>query len=128
MEPFERPRPLRRAAPTSIASTKRATLRMDLRRGDPDRIAEALRRLLDDSGMTSEERVQVLGGALVVEALRPYWTGDRTAEAAHFALRAADPELADAIEALAPMLLGRAEVREEAGAAIAAIEALLRAG
>ncbi len=101
---------------------------MDLRRGDPERIAEALRRLLGESGLTAEERVQVLGGALVVEALRPYWTGERTAEAAHFALRAADPELADAIEALAPMLLGRAEVREEAGAAIEAIEALLRAG
>lgn len=101
---------------------------MDLRRGDPDRIAEALRRLLDDSGMTSEERVQVLGGALVVEALRPFWTAAQTAEGAHLALRGADPELADAIEALAPMLLGRAEVREEAGAAIEAIEALLRAG
>ncbi len=128
MEPFERPRPLRRAASNTSASAKRALLSMDLRRGDPERIAEALRRLLGESGLTSEERVQVLGGALVVEALRPYWTDERSAEAAHFALRAKDPELADAIEALAPMLLGRAEVREEAGAVIEAIEALLRAG
>ena len=101
---------------------------MDLRRDDAERIADAVRRLLDESGLPSEERVQVLGGALVVEALRPYWAGSRTAEQAHQALRAADPELADAIEALAPMLLGRAEVRMEAGAAIKAIEALLRAG
>lgn len=125
MEPVQRPRPLRRAAP---ASAKRALLRMDLRRGDPDRIAEAVRRLLAESGLEPEERVQVLGGALVVEALRPYWTGDRTAEEAHQALRVETPELADAVEALAPLLLGRAAVREEAGAAIAAIEALLRAG
>lgn len=125
MEPFDRPRPLRRAA---APSAKRALLRMDLRRGDPERIADALRRLFGESGLSSEERVQVLGGALVVEALRPYWTGSRTAEQAHHTLRAADPELADAIEALAPMLLGRAEVREEAGAVIEAIEALLRAG
>lgn len=125
MEPFDRPRPLRRA---TAPSAKRAILRMDLRRDDAERIADAVRRLLDESGLPSEERVQVLGGALVVEALRPYWAGSRTAEQAHQALRAADPELADAIEALAPMLLGRAEVRMEAGAAIKAIEALLRAG
>lgn len=125
MEPLERPRPIRRATP---ASAKRALLGMDLRRGDPDRIAEAVRRLLAESGLDPEERIQVLGGALVVEALRAYWTGARTAEQAHEALRLDDPELADAVEALAPLLLGRAAVREEAGAAIAAIEALLRAG
>ncbi|RJQ09481.1 MAG: hypothetical protein C4558_06255 [Dehalococcoidia bacterium] len=128
MDPLDRPRPLRRAAATPSASAKRAILRMDLRHGDPERIAEAVRWLLGESGLSSEERVQVLGGVLVVEALRPYWTGDRTAEQAHLALRTADPELADAIEALAPMLLGHAEVREEAGAAIEAIEAMLRAG
>ncbi|TAK79219.1 MAG: hypothetical protein EPO16_02320 [Dehalococcoidia bacterium] len=85
-----------------------------------------MQRLLAESGLTPDERVEVLGGALVVEALRPYWTGALSAEEAHDALRAADPELADAIEGLAPMLLGHAEVRAEAAAAIEAIGALLR--
>lgn len=110
------------------SSARRTLPRPGLRQGDPERIADALQRLLGASGLSSEERVQVLGGALVVEALRPYWTDGRTAEQAHHALLAADPELADAIEGLAPMLLGRAEARAEAGAAIEAIEALLRAG
>lgn len=123
MEPFERPRLTRRVA---NSSAKRALMRIDLRRGDPERIAEVVRRLLGESGLTAEERVEVLGGALVVEALRPYWTGTLTAEEAHHALRAADPELADAIEGLAPMLLGHAEVRAEAAAAIEAIGTLLR--
>ncbi len=123
MEPSERPRPARAAA---HSSAKRALMRIDLRRGDPERIAEAVQRLLGESGLTPEERVEVLGGALVVEALRPYWTGARTAEEAHRALHAADTELADAIEGLAPMLLGHAEVRAEAAAAIEAIGTLLR--
>ena len=107
-------------------SAKRLLLSIDFRRSGPERVADAIGRLLGESGLPPEDRVQVLGGALVVEALRPYWTGTRTAEQAHEALRTADPELADAIEGLAPMLLGRAEVRTEAGAAIEAIEALLR--
>lgn len=101
---------------------------MDSHRADPERVADIIGRLLRESGLSSEDRVQLLGGALVVEALRPYWTDGRTPEQAHLALHAADAELADAVEALAPVLLGRAEVRAEAGAAIEAIEALLRTG
>lgn len=123
MESVERPRPPRR---TTNSSAKRALMRIDLRRGDPEQVAEAVQRLLGESGLSSAERVEVLGGVLVIEALRPYWTGTFAAEDAHNALRAADPELADAIEALAPMLLGHAEVRAEAAAAIEAIGALLR--
>ena len=40
-------------------------------------------------------------------------------------LRTADPELAEAVEALAPMLLGRAEARDDAQNAVAEIEELL---
>ena len=61
----------------------------------------------------------------MVEALRPYWTGERTPQQAHEALLATDPELAAVIESIAPMLLGRTEVRERAGEAIASIEAWL---
>lgn len=122
MEPSERPRSPRRPA----NAPARRPIRLDLRRGDPERAADVVQRLLAESGLTPDERVEVLGGALVVEALRPYWTGALSAEEAHDALRAADPELADAIEGLAPMLLGHAEVRAEAAAAIEAIGALLR--
>jgi len=66
-----------------------------------------------------------LGGALVMEALRPYWGADRSPHDAHEALRRDDPELARVIEAIAPMLLGRVEAQEEGRAAIEAVEALL---
>ncbi|MDP2328858.1 MAG: hypothetical protein Q8M79_12340 [Dehalococcoidia bacterium] len=106
-------------------SLKRALLRLDLRRGTPDQIGQAVQAMLDETDMPLSTRVELLGGLIVVESLRPYWRDGRTAHEAHEALRQDDPELADAIEALAPMLLGRAQAREDAAAAIEAIEALL---
>ena len=81
--------------------------------------------LLDVAGLSPEQRLDVLGGAFVSEAVRPHWATDATAEHAHAALRGGDAELADAVEAVAQVLLGRAESREDARAALAELEKLL---
>ncbi|MGE3960779.1 MAG: hypothetical protein AB7F65_03765 [Dehalococcoidia bacterium] len=112
--------PRRRSTPT-----KRDLLRADLRRSTPEELASALQSLLDQSQLGREERLHALASAIVVEALAPYWVGDRTPSEAHDALCEADTELARVIEALAPMLLNRIEVREETRDAIATIEAML---
>ena len=104
---------------------RRRLLRLDLKRGSTAELAEAIAAILDETPLRMDDRVQLLGGALVMEALRPFWTDGRTPLEAHEQLRAHDPELADAIEAIAPMLLGRAEVREESEAAVSAVEELL---
>lgn len=114
-------RPSRRR-PTS---TKRDLLRADLRRSTPEELAHAVHTLLDQSGLARDERLHALASAFVIEALAPYWTGGRTADQAHDALCETDTELADVIEALAPMLLGRIEVNEQARDAIATIESML---
>lgn len=106
-------------------SLKRALLRLDLRSGTPDQIGTAIEVMLDEADLPATRRVELLGGLVVVEALRPYWKHGRTPQEAHEALRHDDPELAEAIEALAPMLLGRAQAREDAAAAIDAFEAML---
>lgn len=107
-------------------SLKRALLRLDLRSGTPDQIGTAIEVMLDEADLPAARRVELLGGLIVVEALRPYWKRGRTPQEAHESLRRDDPELAEAIEALAPMLLGRAQAREDAAAAIDAFEAMLR--
>lgn len=110
---------------TGSGATKRDLLRADLRRSTPQELAQALQTLLDQSRLRQDERLHALASAFVVEALAPYWVGGRTAEEAHDALCRTDAELASVIEALAPMLLGRIEVREDAREAIATIEAML---
>lgn len=117
------PRTPRAAAPPR-ATSRRDLLRLDLRR-DPGQLAGAIQALIDRAELGAEERVQLLGGALVLEALRPYWGDGRSPGDAHASLRRADPELADVIEAIAPMLLGRAQAHEDAQAAIDAVNALL---
>ena len=119
--------PIRRR-PAGKPSSRRELLRIDLRRSTPEELAQAVQALLEHANAAADERVDLLARALVVEALRPYWTGDRTPQQAHDALCATDPELAAVVEAIAPMLLGRTEVRERATAAIASIEALLGLG
>lgn len=109
------------------ATSRRDLLRLDFRR-DPEQLSEAIQGLLDHSGLAPEARVQMLGGALVLEALRPYWGDGRTPADAHALLRRDDPELADAIESIAPMLLGRAQAQEDARAALDAVNALLGQG
>ena len=113
--------------PDVRSTSRRDLLRLDFRR-DPAQLSAALHALLDGSALSQEERVQVLGGALVLEALRPHWGTGRSPADAHASLRRADPELADAIEAIAPMLLGRAQAQEEALAALTTIEAWLHGG
>ncbi|MBA4180518.1 MAG: hypothetical protein C0506_08020 [Anaerolinea sp.] len=91
----------------------------------PDRLRDLVCELLDAAKLTPEEKVQLLGGAFVVEAVRPF-TGDGGAGQAHLRLQAHDPELAAAVESLAPMIYGRARAAADATAAIAAVEELLR--
>lgn len=93
--------------------------------GTPQQLSTSLRDMLQRS--TLDERIELLAGALVVEAFQPFWHAARTPAEAHAALRRADPELADTIEAIAPMLLARLECREESSHAVAAAERLLRA-
>jgi hypothetical protein len=93
--------------------------------GSPDALRAVLTRLLDLSGLDYDERVELLGGALVEEAVRPYWSSGHSARASHDLLRRHDGELADVIETLSPVLLARAEARDEARAAITVLEALL---
>ena len=81
--------------------------------------------LLDAAGLTAEQRIDVLGGAFVSEAVRPHWATDETADHAHAGLRRDDEELADAVEAVAKVMLGRSESREIARLAIAELDRLL---
>ncbi len=80
--------------------------------------------LLDAAGFTPEQRLEVLGGAFVAEAVGPFWDGSGNANRAHDALRIRDEELADAVEAVAQVLLGRDESRVEARAALAELDRL----
>ena len=91
----------------------------------PQQLADALHALLEGFHLSHDERLQALASAFVVEAFRPYWTDHHTPEEAHQALVQADPELAQVIAVIAPMLLGHIEVHEEARDAIASVEALL---
>lgn len=93
--------------------------------GDPDDVAKQIHALLDRAALDVDDRTRLLAGALVIEALRPYWRRGVSAAAAHAALRSDDPELADCIEAIAPALFGRLQAREAARDAIAAAESLL---
>jgi hypothetical protein len=91
--------------------------------------AREISKSLDALGVSWEERIQAIGGCFVLEALRPVWNeGGGSADAAHALLRTRDPELADAIEALAPMLYGRHRAGSDALAAIDEVERLIRSG
>ena len=84
--------------------------------------------LLDAAGLTADQRLEVLGGAFVAEAVRPHWDEPANAHRAHGSLRLADEELADAVEAVAQVLLGREESRFEAREALAELDRLLGRG
>jgi hypothetical protein len=103
---------------------RRHVLRFELRSGSSDDILGALAELFRAAGLPHDDRVQLLGGALVTEALRPYWVDGVTPIEAHERLRADDPELAAMIEAIAPMLLGRSEARVDGEAAVAFVQSL----
>ncbi len=84
-------------------------------------------RLMDATGLDYDQRVDALGGALVSEAVRPHWESGLTAGEAHDRLCRNDSELAEVVESVATMLLGRAEAQDEARAMIAFVEAHLLA-
>jgi len=73
-----------------------------------------------------DDRIQILGGAFVIEALRPYWKPGITAADAHESLHAADPELATIVETLAPLLLRRELAREDAAEVLRELELLFQ--
>ncbi len=116
---------VRHAPHSGEQSPRRRLLAMDLSKADMATAADAMATVLDSTSLNNEDRVQLLGNALVMEALRPHWVDGRSPGEAHRLLRTTDPELADAVEALAPMLLGRAEARDDAQRAVTAVEELL---
>jgi hypothetical protein len=91
------------------------TLRIELGDASPERVRDVIEQLLEFAGLSHDESVEVLGGALVSEAVRPHWYETTSPAEAHAELRDDDPALADAIEALAPLLYGRAAVRTVEG-------------
>ncbi len=119
--PIRLPRPGRERR-----ASRRGALSFDLQHGTSEELAEVISTLLTRSALSAEERIQLLGGLFVTEALREHWVDGRSPSEAHERLRGTDPELADAIEQIAPMLLGRAEALQEGAEAIAAVEELLR--
>ena len=92
------------------------------------RIAAQLSSVLERSGLRWEERVQLAGGLFVAEALNPHWCAGRTPAEAHELLRAGDPDTADAVEALAPLLLSRVRTQAEARDAVSAAEQITQRG
>ena len=98
---------------------------LDLRGRDRNEAIEIVQRALVEAGYETGDCVDVLGGAFVAAAVRRYWAEGLSAAEAHERLCAEDPELARAIEALAPILLDRVEARGQREAAIAAVELLL---
>jgi len=117
----------RHLLPSGERSVRRRLLAIDFATADIATVGEAISMILEETSLGTDDRVQVLGNALVMEALRPFWIDGRSPGEAHRMLRGADPELADAVEALAPMLLSRAEARDTAERAVAEAEALLGA-
>lgn len=98
---------------------------LDLRGRDRAEAIEIVQRALVEAGYEASDCVDVLGGAFVSAAVRRYWAEGLSPAEAHERLCAEDPDLARAIEALAPLLLDRAEARGQREAAIAAVELLL---
>ena len=96
----------------------------DAAEGPQARALEAVSRLLR-SRLVQEDVIEVLGAAFVAEAVRPFWSRPEDAGAAVLRLRDEDAPLADAVEHLATLLLGRAEARSDRRLALAAVEELL---
>ena len=92
------------------------------------RVAAQLSSVLERSTLSWEERVQLAGGLFVAEALNPHWCAGRTPAEAHELLRAGDPDVADAVEALAPLLLSRVMTQAEARDAVSAAEQIMQRG
>ena len=130
LRPDRRPvgrHPRRQAGPHRTPRTRTMSQPRDfaLRGRDRAEAIEIVQRALVDAGYEAGDCVDVLGGAFVSAAVRRYWAEGLSAAEAHERLCAEDPELARAIEALAPLLLDRVEARGQQEAAVAAVELLL---
>ncbi len=101
--------------------------RWSLRGRDRFEAVEIVQRALAEAGYEAGDCVDVLGGAFVSAAVRRYWMAGFDAAGAHERLCADDPELARAIEAVAPILLDRVEASDQRAAAVEAVELLLAA-
>ena len=111
-----------RTSPTKAAKQ----LTFDLAKADADRVTELLGALVHAAELSPEERVEALASAFAMEAVRGRDDPPGDAANAHAKLRIEDDDLARAIEALAPWLLARLEARQDAEAAVVAVEDLLR--
>ena len=88
-------------------------------------LASRLSRQLASSRFAWDDRVQAAAVVFVTEALAPFWHRGYSPAEAHEQLRAREPELAAAIEALAPLLLRRLASADEAAELIEYVEHLL---
>jgi hypothetical protein len=89
-------------------------------------LASRLSRVLARSQLAWDDRVQASAAAFVAEALHPFWQRGAAPLEAHEQLRTREPEVAAAIEALAPMLLARLNSAQEAAELIEYVEHFLR--
>lgn len=89
----------------------------------PEQVRGLISRLLDATGIDYDQRVEVLSGTLVSEAVRPHWEAGLTADEAHDRLCRNDPELAEVVEMVSTVLLARVEAQDEARAMIGFLEA-----
>jgi hypothetical protein len=87
-----------------------------------DQVASRLSRLLATSDLAWDDRVHAAAVVFVTEALSPFWHRGYPPAEAHERLRSREPELAAAIEALAPMLLSRLASADEAAELIEFVE------
>lgn len=87
-----------------------------------DELASRLSRVLAGSRLPWDDRVHAAAVVFVSEALSPFWHRGYGPSEAHEQLRAREPELAAAVEALAPMLLTRLATADEAAELIEYVE------
>jgi hypothetical protein len=106
----------------TVAALDVAVERISRESWTSEQARDGISRLLDAMGMDYDQRVEVLGGAVVSEAVRPYWESGLTAGEAHARLWRNDPELAEVVEGVSTVLLARAETQDDARALIGFLE------
>jgi hypothetical protein len=87
-----------------------------------DELASRLSHVVARSRLPWDDRVHAAAVVFVTEALSPFWHRGFSPAEAHEQLRSREPELAAAVEALAPMLLRRLATADEAAALIEYVE------
>jgi hypothetical protein len=88
-------------------------------------LASKLSRMLAGSQLAWDDRVHASAAAFVAEALHPFWQRGASPIEAHEQLRMREPEVAAAIESLAPMLLARLTSEQEAAELVEYVEHFL---